>query len=133
MPVIKREKPMITLGGVSLPLSMALVFSVNAASGSYDTIALSGVKYQVPVGFKLVLIAAVVSTTAASVGSLRLNNGAAPAGQSTRDQFSPFTDAQQGKQTGCAIYQEFAAGKFPTFLSSVSNVAGHFLGYLVKV
>jgi hypothetical protein len=142
MPVIKNEKPMVTLAGVTLPLSIALLFnSYGSVSARYTTLRLNGAAYQVPVGKKLILVAVEWSSSTAAgalfsggYGDTSVLDSASAPTNFVSNFFSPgASGASVGAVAKGFIYAEVPAGKYPVSLTSSAPAYGQVLGYLVDV
>lgn len=142
MPVIKREKAMIELAGVSLPVSMGMIFTAwVSAGGRFSTIRHNGSPYQVPNGFELVLL----SISAIQVGSGQSNvtlgvgdtsvtdSAAAPAGLSYLIPNAIAIEAVAGRKNTQALFCKISQLKFGFIEVTNSPSSCSLLGYLVKV
>lgn len=138
--------PSITMGGVTLPLSMAII--LHAANGTtlyYDSLRRNGAHYQVPVGKKLVIVALKgICTSAGQIftkvgyGNAAVSNtAAAPAGDvpivmNGVDTGINSTAAVAGNEVSVPTYFEVPAGKYP-YARSQNLPVVTMIGYLVSV
>lgn len=131
--------PQITISGVTLPLSQAIVFGAITSAGSrYCTLYKQGTQYQVPVGRTLYLVAVELYATsaAASVPSFGYGDNAvndsvaAPTNYVQSFVSSGCTAATIGAAFRGSIQYSVAAGKYPAvFLAGPG--ACSVIGYLV--
>lgn len=151
MKILKNEKAMISMGGVSLPLAQAIILIGQAsASGSYWTMFRNDSAYQVPAGKKLVLVAiqSICNQSATGVETITIGYGdtvVAGVGAPTNNvELSAhnggggailFSSANAGVNNGGeAIYFEVPAGKYAWVRNyTANNVTAKVMGYLVDV
>ena len=126
MRVIKNEKSMVEMAGISLPLNKAIILnSYSAADTEYKTLYRNGSAYQVPVGKKLIIVAVsaqassttstvafigygdnAVSSTVAPTNNVQMNISGSGNGALL---FSGVSTNRQESQT----YLEIPASKYP--------------------
>jgi hypothetical protein len=139
-------QPYITMGGVTMPLSKAIVLKGYATDNTqYQTLWRNGAAYQVPTGKKLICVAlngttsgtadpigivlgygdnAVSSTTAPTNNTVLATGGAATALNTGWGHFRNWRDAGDNS---APMYIEFPASKYPYFRTGSAG------GYVISI
>lgn len=133
--------PKANVAGVEIPLGQAMIFTFYATAANYTTLAKSNEYYQVPTGYKLVLVAVKMITVTAALSTLFpgygdtsvQNSAAAPTNNVPVGNAIGPTLATAGEKVEMAMYCEVPAGKYPTFQAVTGAVRATVLGYLQKV
>lgn len=132
--------PNVTVAGVTIPLSRAIILHAKAGATNYDTFRRNGAFYQVPTGKKLIVVAirafndGTAANTCARIGSstATVANGASPTGYAVLDigglDDGFFTNATNYEVREAAIYAEFTAGQYIN-LNPTLAAAATLLGY----
>jgi hypothetical protein len=135
--------PTITMGGVTLPLSQAIVLTCRGDSaGAYYTCSRNGAAYQVPSGKKLIITAITVMSNngTASIEQFGYSDNIVSATSPTNpvnlsgvNQSAGylFFGASSTNNGGVPVYFEVPAGKY-VFMNNVvaAAVGGYVLAYL---
>jgi hypothetical protein len=137
--------PSVTMAGVSIPLSSAIILASGATTAlRYTTLRKAGAVYQVPAGFKLVIYAQrIVNTSAVSesaafgYGDTGVNNSASAPTNNVGITIGAYsgnfpTSATAYNITESVVNIEIAAGKYPYTISD-GAFYGIYLARLVAV
>lgn len=138
----------ISLGGISIPLTQAILLNgVLLASSKYQTLIKAAVAYQVPTGYKLVILSGFARTDAGAFNSMFIGYGDTAVNDSAGAPTNSVNWGVSGvsvmkvtlpstiqNQDAPAIFFEVPAGKY-VWAQVVTNTSTtvQLLGYLVKV
>lgn len=135
------QVPTVTIGGVTLPLSQALIFNGSASTASnYDSFKQNGVVYQVPAGKTLVCLAQKVASVSTVQFGFYLGSGTAPVSNSpsapagaVNINFGPYPPIITGAAAGAVaegqMYFEVGPGRYP-YIQGSNTGTGSVLCYL---